>query len=117
MLIPRILAAACVVTYLLAMCLPAVAAKGYHTIYLLHGWEVTYICGLFSFAPSMDLGDRAPIYRRNPFKSAIPLLHNIVSGTRILAPVLAALCGDLLDFRSVSCFLRGICFDRGHVAR
>jgi hypothetical protein len=58
--IPRILAVACVVTYLLAMCLPAVVAKGYDTTYLLRGWEVTYICGLFSFAPSMDLGDRAP---------------------------------------------------------
>jgi hypothetical protein len=60
MLISRILAAACVVTYFLAMCLSAVAAKGYHTIYLLRGWEVTYVCGLFSFAPSMDLGERAP---------------------------------------------------------
>jgi hypothetical protein len=60
MLIPRILGTAGVVAYLLAMCLPAVVAKGYHTAYLLHGWEVTYGCGLFSFAPSMDLGERAP---------------------------------------------------------
>jgi hypothetical protein len=57
-----------------------------------------------------------PIYRWNPFKFAIPHLHNIVSRTRILAPVFAALCGDMLDFRSVSCFLRSICFDRWHVA-
>jgi len=60
MLIPRILAAACVVMYLLAMCLPAVLAKGYRSTFLLHGWEVTYLCGLCSFAPEMDLGDRAP---------------------------------------------------------
>jgi hypothetical protein len=64
MLIPRILAAACVVTYLLAMCLPSIAYKPAgrvsSTTYLLHGWEVTYISGLSSFAPSMDLGDRAP---------------------------------------------------------
>jgi hypothetical protein len=60
MRIPRILAAASVISYLLAMCLPAVAAKGYDTIYLLHGWEVTYVCGLFSFAPSMVLVERTP---------------------------------------------------------
>jgi hypothetical protein len=56
----KILGAACIAAYLLAMCLPAVVTKGYHTTYLLHGWEVTYICGLFSFAPSMNLEDRAP---------------------------------------------------------
>ena len=60
MLIPRILGAAGVVAYLLAMCLPAVVAKGYQTAYLLHGWEVIYVCGLFSFAPSMGLDERAP---------------------------------------------------------
>jgi hypothetical protein len=56
----KILGAACIAAYLLAMCLPAIAARGYHTTYLLHGWEVTYICGLFSFAPSMNLEERAP---------------------------------------------------------
>ena len=60
MLIPRILGVAGVVAYLLAICLPAIAAKSYNTTYLLHGWEVIYVCGLFSFAPSMDLGERAP---------------------------------------------------------
>ena len=60
MLIPRILGAAGVVAYLLAMCLPAVVAKGYDKTYPLAGWEVTYVCGLFSFAPSMDLVERAP---------------------------------------------------------
>ena len=58
--IPRILGAAGVVAYLLAMCLPAIDTKGYDRSYLLPGWEVTYVCGLFSFAPSMDLGERAP---------------------------------------------------------
>ena len=62
MLIPRILAVASVVAYLLAMCLPAVAVapKSYPTTYLFYGWVVTYICGSSSFAPSMDLGERAP---------------------------------------------------------
>ncbi|MBV8329930.1 MAG: hypothetical protein JOZ61_05620 [Verrucomicrobia bacterium] len=60
MLIPRLLGAAGVVAYLLAMCLPAVVAKRYDKTYLLAGWEVTYVCGLFSFAPSMDLVERAP---------------------------------------------------------
>ena len=58
--IPRILGAAGVVAYLLAMCLPAIDTKGYDRTYVLPGWEVTYVCGLFSFAPSMDLGERAP---------------------------------------------------------
>jgi len=45
-----------VATYLLAMFLPSVAYQNY----LFHGWEVTYLCGLLSFAQSMDLGDRTP---------------------------------------------------------
>lgn len=59
MLIPRILAVVCVVTYLLSMCFPAIAARSYYTVYILRGWEVAHFCGLFSFAPSMSLAERA----------------------------------------------------------
>ena len=59
MLIPRILGAVCLSAYLLAMCVPAVAAKTYYKAYLLHGWEVTYMCAVLSFAPSMDLSEKA----------------------------------------------------------
>lgn len=59
MLIPRILGIVCLATYLLAMCLPAVAAKTYYKAYLLHGWEVTYMCAVLSFAPSMNLDEKA----------------------------------------------------------
>jgi hypothetical protein len=59
MLIRRILGIGCVGTYLLAMCLPAIAAKSYYKTYLLHGWEVTYMCALLSFAPSMNLVEKA----------------------------------------------------------
>jgi hypothetical protein len=58
-LISRILGAASVGTYLLAMCLPAIAAKSYYKTYLLHGWEVTYMCAILSFAPSMNLVEKA----------------------------------------------------------
>jgi|SRR5271166_1550084 len=56
MSIPRILGAASVVSYLLAMCLPSIAYENS----ILAGWEVTYFCALFSFAQSMELGDRGP---------------------------------------------------------
>ena|ERR1700719_2940501 len=59
MLNPRTLGIVCVGMYLLAMCLPAIAAKSYYKTYLLHGWEVTYMCAVLSFAPSMNLGERA----------------------------------------------------------
>jgi len=59
MLISRMLGAASVGTYLLAMCLPAIAAKSYYKTYLLHGWEVTYMCAILSFAPSMNLVEKA----------------------------------------------------------
>ena len=45
--------------YLLAMCLPAVVAKTYCKTYLLRGWEVTYMCAVLLFAPSMDLSEKA----------------------------------------------------------
>jgi hypothetical protein len=43
--------------YLLAMCLPAIAAKSYYKTYLLHGWEVTYMCAVV--CPVNELGERA----------------------------------------------------------
>src|ERR1700730_2860157 len=60
MLNPRTLGIVCVGMYLLAMCLPAIASKSYYRTYLLDGWEVTYMCAVLSFAPSMNLGERAP---------------------------------------------------------
>ena len=56
MSIPRILGALCVTSYLLAMFLPSISYRNG----ILPGWEVTYLSGLFSFAESMELVDRAP---------------------------------------------------------
>jgi hypothetical protein len=112
MLIPRILGAAGVVVYLLAMCLPAIGTKGYDRTYLLPGWEVTYVCGLFSFAPSMYLGERAPF------------IVGTVANLLFLDCLILSLVGRFwrrpwpqdvvicLDFRSVFGFGRGIYFYR-----
>jgi hypothetical protein len=56
MTVPRILAGACVTSYLLAMCLPSLTYQNAQV----RGWELAYICAMLSFAQSMDLGDRAP---------------------------------------------------------
>jgi hypothetical protein len=56
MSISRILGGLCITSYLLAMFLPSIAYRNG----ILPGWEVTYLSGLFSFAESMELGDRAP---------------------------------------------------------
>jgi hypothetical protein len=56
MTVPRILGCACVTSYLLAMCLPSITYQNSG----LRGWELAYMCGLLSFAQSMNLGDRAP---------------------------------------------------------
>jgi hypothetical protein len=101
MLIPRILGATGVVAYLLAMCLPAIDAKGYNRSYLLAGWEVTYVCGLFSFAPSMDLGERAPFI--------VGTLSNLL----FLACVILFLVGRFWrrswPYDVVICWVSGVC--------
>jgi hypothetical protein len=116
MLIPRILAAACVVMYLLAMCLPAVVAKGYHTTYLLHGWEVTYMCAILSFAPSMNLVEKASFIVGT--LSNVLFLFGIAQflGREFWHWPRPRLRCYLLDFGSVSHFLNSIRFNRWHVA-
>jgi hypothetical protein len=101
MFIPRILGAACVVAYFLAMWLPAVATKGYDTTYLLDGWEVTYVCGLFSFAPSLDLGDRAPFI--------LGTLSNLLFLFCITLFLIRLFWGRSWPHYMVICWISGVC--------
>jgi hypothetical protein len=55
--IPQTVGIAALALYLLALWLPAVAMQAS----FLHGWEVAYMCGILSFASSMDAGSRAPL--------------------------------------------------------
>ena len=117
MLIRRILGIGCVGTYLLAMCLPAIAAKSYYKTYLLHGWEVTYMCALLSFAPSMNLVEKAQFIVGTfsnvlfVFGIALFLGREFWHWSR---PRYAVIC-----WISAACLVcsRSICFNRWYVAK
>ena len=59
MLIPRTLGAVCLAAYF-AGDVPSGCCRGtYYKIYLLHGWEVTNMRAVLSFAALMDFSEKA----------------------------------------------------------